>query len=71
MVPNRWSVTRSLGGVVEDEWMPMPLDPDGRLPIQALAAHMAATLGVAEFGAGDFVRQMIETAELVSFLHRV
>lgn len=47
---------------------PMPLDPAGRLPIQALAAQMAAARRMTQFGAGDFARQMIETAELVSFL---
>ena len=47
---------------------PMPLGPGGRLPVSGLAAAMAATLGVPAVGSGDFARQMIETAETVSFL---
>jgi hypothetical protein len=47
---------------------PLPLGPGGRLPVEDLAAHMATALGATAFGSGDFARQMIETAELVSFL---
>ena len=47
---------------------PMPLGPGGRLPVFGLAAAMATTLGGPALGPGDFARQMIETAERVSFV---
>lgn len=47
---------------------PMPLGPNGRLPISDLAAAMARTLAAAPFGPADFARQMIETAERITFL---
>jgi hypothetical protein len=47
---------------------PLPLGPGGRLPIGELAGSMSTVLGVSPFGAGDFARQMIETAERISFL---
>ncbi|MEW2119897.1 hypothetical protein AB0945_32875 [Streptomyces sp. NPDC005474] len=47
---------------------PLPLGPGGRLPIGDLTSSIAATQGVETLGSGDFARQMIETAERVSFL---
>ena len=47
---------------------PMPLPPSGRIPISALAASMAAALGGQPLSSGQFARQMIETAERVTFL---
>ncbi|MDX2679999.1 hypothetical protein [Streptomyces soliscabiei] len=47
---------------------PLPLGPGGRLPIGDLADSIAATMKRGRIGSGDFARQMIETAERVSFL---
>ncbi|WP_037819390.1 hypothetical protein [Streptomyces sp. NRRL B-3229] len=47
---------------------PLPLGPGGRLPIGDLADSIASTMKRGSIGSGDFARQMIETAERVSFL---
>ena len=47
---------------------PMPMPANGRIPVSALAASMAATLGSQPLTSGQFARQMIESAERVSFL---
>jgi hypothetical protein len=49
---------------------PLVVGPGGRLPIVTLTTAMSEALGVAPFGPGDFARQMIETAERVTFLGR-
>lgn len=47
---------------------PIPLPPTGRIPVSALAASMATVLGSQPLTSGQFARQMIESAERVSFL---
>jgi len=47
---------------------PLPLGPGGRLPIGDLADSIASAMKRGGIGSGDFARQMIETAERVSFL---
>jgi hypothetical protein len=44
------------------------LGPGSTVPVAALAADMATALGTGALHSGDFARQMIETAERVTFL---
>lgn len=49
---------------------PLPLGPRRTVPVPKLVGEMATALGVAAtaFDAGSFARQMVETAERVTFL---
>lgn len=59
---------RDATGAAGPQLPPLPLGSKARIPIADLATHMASTLGIQPFGPGDFARQMIESAEKVSFL---
>ena len=59
---------RDATGAASTQLPPMSLSASGRIPISTLATSMASALGGQPVTSGQFARQMIESAERVSFL---